>query len=335
MIEFIFTMDYEIYGNGQGSLEDLVYEPTERIKAIFKNYDCACVFFIEVAELEKIDSMSSDPAINLVKNQVRALYNEGFELGLHYHPWWFGAQYQDGKWKLDYNAYNICNLPEERINEVIDRSCEYLKKLSGSAEFIPFSYRAGHLIFQPTELVAKILAKKGVRVDSSVYKGGFSHQLNIDYRPSINNGYFWRFTDSVNIADPNGVLLELPIYTQMVPTWKIFTAKRVSMQKKDSSAADLGKQIAKRFSNYLRLTYPLKLDICSMTLGELTRVVDSVIHEDRKNPSIYRPIVAIGHTKELVDYNAIDRFLDYLKSKNISISTFPDAFKKCEVSLAA
>ena len=240
-----------------------------------------------------------------------------------------------GRWKLDYSEYNLCALPKERIIKLIDSSCEYLKNLSGSADFIPFSYRAGHLIFQPTALVAKILAGKGIRVDSSVYKGGFSQQLNIDYRPAIKNGYYWRFTESVNISDPNGVLLELPIYTQMVPTWKIFTAKRVSMQKKDSSTVDVGKQIATRFMNYLRLTYPLKLDICSMTLGELTQVVDSVILEDRKNPSIYRPIVAIGHTKELVDYNTIDRFLGYLKDKNISISTFPEVFRKCEMSLAA
>ena len=27
MIECIFTIDYEIYGNGEGSLQQLVYEP--------------------------------------------------------------------------------------------------------------------------------------------------------------------------------------------------------------------------------------------------------------------------------------------------------------------
>ena len=31
MIECIFTLDYEIYGNGTGALKDLVYEPAERL----------------------------------------------------------------------------------------------------------------------------------------------------------------------------------------------------------------------------------------------------------------------------------------------------------------
>ena len=35
MIECIFTIDYEIYGNGQGSLKELVYDPMERLLAIF------------------------------------------------------------------------------------------------------------------------------------------------------------------------------------------------------------------------------------------------------------------------------------------------------------
>ena len=38
MVECIFTLDYEIYGNGSGSLADLVYEPGERLKAMFERH---------------------------------------------------------------------------------------------------------------------------------------------------------------------------------------------------------------------------------------------------------------------------------------------------------
>ena len=31
MIECIFTVDYEIYGNGTGALIDLVYEPAKQL----------------------------------------------------------------------------------------------------------------------------------------------------------------------------------------------------------------------------------------------------------------------------------------------------------------
>ena len=32
MIECIFTIDYEIYGNGEGSLKELVFEPASVLK---------------------------------------------------------------------------------------------------------------------------------------------------------------------------------------------------------------------------------------------------------------------------------------------------------------
>ena len=37
MIECIFTLNYEIYGNGAGSLKELVHDPAERLREIFEN----------------------------------------------------------------------------------------------------------------------------------------------------------------------------------------------------------------------------------------------------------------------------------------------------------
>src|SRR4051812_4633060 len=39
MIECIFTIDYEIYGNGTGSLRDLVLEPAARLADLFRLHD--------------------------------------------------------------------------------------------------------------------------------------------------------------------------------------------------------------------------------------------------------------------------------------------------------
>ena len=54
MIECIFTVDYEIYGNGSGSLQDLVYKPAEKLKELFQAAHVPCVIFVEAAELELI-----------------------------------------------------------------------------------------------------------------------------------------------------------------------------------------------------------------------------------------------------------------------------------------
>ena len=213
MIECIFTIDYEIYGNGEGSLKELIFEPASKMIDIFKKYDSRFVAFIEVAELEMIDIKKSDPAIEIIKRQIQELYSDKFELGLHLHPQWYNAQYQDGKWLLDYNEYNMCSLTSERIEQIIVRSIDYLRKVLGDSEFTPFSFRAGNWLFQPTETLAKVLAGHGIKVDSSVFKGGLQRNHGLDYRSACKNGYYWRFKEDVNIHDEDGRLIELPTYS--------------------------------------------------------------------------------------------------------------------------
>jgi hypothetical protein len=121
----------------------------------------------------------------------------------------------------------------------------------------------------------------------------------------------------------------LPIYTRMIPIWKMLTSKRIKLQNTGASAAQARKKMASRLTDYLRISYPLKFDICSMTISELTRTIDSVIHEDEADPATYRPIVAIGHTKEMLDFETVETFLSYLERTGINVSTFENAYCKC------
>jgi hypothetical protein len=192
MIECIFTIDYEIYGNGEGSLKELVYEPAEKLKAIFEKHSARFVAVVEVAELEMIEAQGSDPAIELVKNQIRAFHKDGFELGLHLHPQWYNGRYANGSWHLDYSEYNLCKLPRDRIANIVDRSIAYFRKVLDIADYTPLSFRAGNWLFQPTQTVANVMAERGIKVDSSVFKGGLQHQHKLDYRPAMKNSYYWK-----------------------------------------------------------------------------------------------------------------------------------------------
>ena len=67
-----------------------------------------------------------------------------------------------------------------------------------------------------------------------------------------------------------------------------------------------------------------------MTFGELTSMMDAVIVDDRKSPGTYKPVVLIGHTKDLVDLETVDRFLAYLiQEKGIRITTFQTVAEAC------
>jgi len=328
MIECIFTIDYEIYGNGAGGLKDLVYDPAERLMATFRKWNARFVPFIEVAELEKIEAGGTDQAIDLVKRQIREFHTDGFELGLHLHPQWYHARYEHGKWLLDYSEYNLCTLGRERITQIVERSIAYLRNVLGEPNFTPLSFRAGNWLFQPSQTAAAVLAEKGIKLDSSVFKGGLQHNSLLDYRPALRNGCYWRFRSDVNIPDSKGPWLEIPIHTDMVPFWKMFTTKRVGLQQKSVSPPRTSRQRLYRALDFLRFWYPLKFDFCRMNLSELTSMMERVIREDSKQTSLYRPVVAIGHTKDLIDLQTVDSFLSFLQANVIAVSTFERAYPR-------
>ncbi|MDF0643867.1 MAG: hypothetical protein P0111_07530 [Nitrospira sp.] len=330
MIECIFTIDYEIYGNGEGSLRELVYEPSERLRAIFRKWNTRFVVFVEVAELEMIEAERADLGIDLVKRQIREFYEEGFELGLHIHPQWYQGRYENGRWLLDHEEYNLCKLPRERIVLIVDRAIAYFRKVLGDADFTPASFRAGNWLFQPTKDAAAVLADRGIKIDSSVFKGGLQHNHGLDYRPARKNGYYWRFQEDVNKPNSDGRLIELPTYSVMTPSWKMVTLKRIGMGQKSSASSLRGLKKLRRYLDFLRFRCPLKLDFCRMTIGELTDMMDEIVFEDRKDPTGFRPIVAIGHTKDLVDLDTVESFLSYLKEKGIAVTTFGGAYPRCQ-----
>jgi len=321
MIDFIFTLDYEIYGNGAGSLRDLVYEPTERLASIFRKHNATFVVFAEVAEFEIIERHQTDEAIDDVKRQLRLLYEEGFEIGLHLHPQWYNAKRENGRWILDVSEYNLCTLSEERIDQIVGRAIEYLRKVLCDNSYTPYSFRAGNWLFQPTATAARVLLRHGIRVDSSVFKGGIQRNHNLDYRPALKNGNFWRFKDDVNVPNPDGPLLEVPIYTEMLPFWKMLCSKRLKIQRKSLETGD-GRTFITRLRDLTRFRYPRKFDFCRMNFGEMREVVRRVsVGLRSKNSGLY-PVVSIGHSKDLSDFKSVARILDEIDRYQMRLSNF-------------
>jgi hypothetical protein len=336
MIECVFTIDYEIYGNGCGSLHDLVFEPARQLTAIFDQHQAKFVNFVEAIEFSQIERHCSDSVAANIRRQIRELHEQGHEIALHLHPQWANAQYHAGQWELDYAEYNLCVLPPDRIARIVDDALAWLRGVVGDPAFTPLSFRAGNWLFQPTRDAAAVLAARGIKIDSSVFKGGLQRQHRLDYRPACKNGWYWTFADDVNVPSPNGGLLELPIHSQMVPFWRMLTGKRMALQQKSASTGTRCSTNSpkrppgsSRLRDHLRLRYPLKFDFCRMTLVEMTRMTETVLRADESSPNVLKPMVAIGHTKDLVDFGAIDAFLGWLRQRSIPVSTLAAVYDRC------
>ena len=53
MLNVIFTLDYEIHGNGEGCPSELMVEPTRRMMDLFDRYGAKLTIMADVAEILK------------------------------------------------------------------------------------------------------------------------------------------------------------------------------------------------------------------------------------------------------------------------------------------
>lgn len=323
MLTVIFTLDYEIYGDGSGSVRDLVLKPSQRLAELFHDFGLQMVVFVEALEFGKMEEYKADDAIDEVQAQLREMRAAGHEIGLHLHPWWARARRKNGDWFLDYSELNICRLAESRSDEIVSSGIEYLRHALGDPDFAPVSFRSGLWAMQPTATMARVLARHGIRVDSSLFKGGVDRKLNLDYRPASNNGHSWRFYKDVNQPDPEGPILEVPIYTEMVPFWRMIGRKRLDIQKR-APARPNGVPLRKTTRDFIRLRYPRKFDFCRMTFDEMRSVLVRATTEAGDDGQEARPVVAIGHSKDLVDFESLRRFLELVCELKARVNTLEE-----------
>jgi catechol 2,3-dioxygenase-like lactoylglutathione lyase family enzyme len=324
MVELIFTLDYEIYGNGHGTLRDLVLDPTRRLADIFKEFDAPFVVFAEAVEFAKIEEAQSDPDSAGVRAQLRELRAAGHEIALHLHPWWANAKFEGGFWILDWSERVIGSLQPERVEAIVSEAIDYLRNALEDPKFTPLSFRAGQWLIQPTPVIARALARHGVRVDSSVFKGGLMHGVGLDYRRASANDEIWRFSEDVNIPDPDGELFEIPILTESVPFWRMMGRKRLQLQTKTRTASQ-GSPLPRSIRDFMRFHYPRKLDFCRLSFDEMCETVKADLGQNQRKP---RALVAIGHSKDFVDDDAVRRFLGFLKENGIAVTTFSNLLEE-------
>ena len=72
----------------------------------------------------------------------------------------------------------------------------------------------------------------------------------------------------------------------------------------------------------------MNYDFCRMTANQTYRYGGRINQrrQAKQSPALFRPIVAIGHTKDLVDTDADESFLSYLEREGISVSIFEEEY---------
>ena len=105
MLQVLFTLDYEIHGNGQGSPPALMVDPTARMLRQFDRYGAKLTIMADIGEILRFRRHAAETgrdefAAGEIEDQLQAAVRTGHDVQLHVHPSYFNAVADGDDWKL-------------------------------------------------------------------------------------------------------------------------------------------------------------------------------------------------------------------------------------------
>lgn len=235
-LDLVFTLDYEIHGNGEGSPLELMVRPTGRLMDLLEGFGARLTIMADTAEILKFrehrDSSGCDDwAYGAIELQLRDAVARGHDVQMHLHPSYSRARPADGRWVLEYGDYDLARLGYPRIFALVKEGKEYLEGLLRPvrAGYRCQAFRAANWSMCPAAHTVRALRENGFRIDTSVFKYGFRDELvRFDYAGAESETIPWP-VDSSDVCrrDEAGEIFEFPIYCENRPIWAFLSANRI------------------------------------------------------------------------------------------------------------
>jgi hypothetical protein len=334
MLQLLFTLDYEIHGNGEGCPKALMVEPTSRLMDLFDQFGAKLTIMADVAEILKFreyrDQFGRDDYhYELIVAQLKDALQRGHDIQLHLHCSYFNARCEEGRWVQDWSEYNFAGLSEERLNEVVRLGKEFLEGLlrPSHPQYRCFVFRAANWAVSPSRNVVRALVNNGIEIDTSVFKyGRRAGMVSFDYTNAFSNLEPWPVAEEdICRRDSQGQLLEVPIYTErrwlgafLTPQrlHRAWLSRRHRLIQTDAPGENNGLRKRNRLGRLGRLLterHAWKADFNQCNGRQMIRAL-----ERAKTQSGHRhakiPFVLIGHSKLFTRWNerSLQPFLAYV-----------------------
>ena len=353
-IGLIFTLDYEIHGNGSGEFKNWAYLPTGQMLDLFDANGAKLTIMAEMGHywaMKKYENLFRED-ISLFESQLKNAIERGHDVQLHFHPQWIDAKYEDGVWLLDFSLKTIDRLCQN-YNEALFyllKGKDELQKLiiPVNPEYECVCFRSGFLQMQPSENITTALLDAGFISDSSVSKGmKFDNGLiSIDYLSACSSYRPWKILNTdICKSDAAGKLIEFPILSTYSDIGdKII--KRIGNLKSKKCIDELISAFMSLHSNWMMPDGPsfsfsdkLKqwvnkrwfyVDFCTRDYSIIIKELKKVINDCKKEHlQTFLPIVLIGHSKDFFFANNLSAFLKACQDiEEVEFITYSGAVKK-------
>jgi hypothetical protein len=292
-MKIAITWDYELFfGEQSGTVEKCLIEPTNELLRIAEKTNAKFTFFVDSGMLQygskQLEFKTQHEQIVSQINKWEACLHE---TGLHIHPHWEDTTYDNG-WVFNVERYKLSDFNDEAIESIFESYFAALKKFSKS-EII--SFRAGGWCIQPFKKLKKSFLKHGLKIESSVFRGGenFTPPYSYSFK-SIPNLDKWNFDDNESVFKENGHFTEIPISSKHYSPyffWKLFALGRLNKHLHkplgDGFPVKGGGSKKDLLTKYHRF--------CVSADGYFITEIEKTIQEAEKNGSTL--LVIIGHPK--------------------------------------
>lgn len=350
---FIFTLDYELYGDGSGDVFEHMIKPTEELLQLFGETAIKITIFFEVIEYwrlkeewEKGNTMGySNNPISAIDNQIRKAIQDGHDVQLHLHPQWLGAEYKNDKWIGDEHNYRLSkyrNTKNVSLEALIKSGAETLERIICPVKsgYQCLALRAGWYNVDPGYEIIEAMKSCGLMADSSVVPGAFNEGdiADYDFREVPEDLPFW-YTDSEDMrktaeAEEKKGILELPVFSiNMRRIWKLKPKGLLSRFLKKRNTSEARERQIKKLSRKEKLKYLFQNECFTWDFCNSSRAVNASAFRKLKSlagsqDDGFRPVVLIGHSKSPVNQRGLQYILKKMRENGGRACTMTEAINQ-------
>ena len=161
-VKIIVSIDYELFGDGSGSVKHCIVEPARKMIEIADRSGVPLTFMVEICEYWAFNKEEqgkqfpkNERPFTQITSQLSNAVMKGHDLQLHIHPQWSNYVYQKNinRWRVDLSKWRTSSLSYKELYSILIKGKNELEKLirPTDPQYKCLAFRAGAWSIQPAK----------------------------------------------------------------------------------------------------------------------------------------------------------------------------------------